>query len=182
MDSGLETVLPRMGVTSDASFLGVALLSKDHFSYWVWCPCCVKRVNKPKPDIAAFELLTVAAGWYSEIGQQYVRKRVTHYTDNAENVSTFNKGFGSGLNANLKTDLIAEIRSKAVERACMFRLAWAARDRIKRTDRLTRGVEAGFMADDSCAFVLPVDSGTLKVLRNCAGDKPAMLGIRRYHC
>ncbi len=181
MDSGLEALLPRMGVTSDASFMGAAILTKDCFSYWVWCPCCVQRVNAQKPDIAAFELLAVAAGWHSEIGQRYIRKRVTHYTNNAENVNAFNKGFGSGLNANLKTDLIAEIRVKAVERSCMFRMAWVSHDKVKRTDSLTRGKAAEFMAGDSRAFVQPAASATLVVLWGRQGDEPAMMGIRRYH-
>jgi hypothetical protein len=166
-----------LGCSSDASHIGGSFLTPSTYSFFVWCPCCIKTWNK---DMTTLELGTTCIGLGTSIGRELIGKRALWVSDNAAGCYDYNKGYSR---KNERTSrIIMEMRQIAIQNQVEFFLHWIPRKSIKLADSLTRGSDTEFKVLDNNQrrYIEPHSCRNLVALTP-TGTKPMVFGFAENH-
>jgi hypothetical protein len=165
------------GTSSDASHIGGAFLTPDTYSFFIWCPCCIKTWNK---DMTPLELGTTCIGIGTSIGRSLISKRVLWISDNSAGCYDYNRGY-SRTNE-MTSRIIMETHQLTIQNQVEFFLQWTPRKTIKLADSLTRGCDVEFRKLDGYqrTYIEPHSCRSLIAL-SPTGTKPMVFGFSQNH-
>ena len=165
-----------LGCASDASKIGGSYTTPSSYGYFVWCPCCVEKAGD---DMTLLEIGSTLVGFGTAIASQLATQRILWLTDNFGSSCDYKKGFAS--DCPVRSQIVAEMHSIAVQQGVDLILEWVPRECLKRTDILTRGSEDKFLAmpGESRVHLAPHSCESVFVFDH--NERPVKMGFAHFH-
>jgi hypothetical protein len=127
--------------TSDSSHIGAAFNTNSIFSLWLWCPCCVSKIN----NINTLELSTMVLGLVNGVGTESRLSNLTWHTHSKNSIFDYIREYSNNPLTNSLLRLIQT--AVAVYQFTSLEIKWVPRDTISETDSMTRGEATLFTAN-----------------------------------